>query len=252
MQPAMETNQDVIVVIPAYNEIATIRVVVISVLAHVGRVIVVDDCSTDDTASAIADLPIIQLRNEQNLGKAASLMRGFAEALRLGAKQVISFDADGQHDANDLPRLLRAAVTKPEELIIAARLIGCEKAPRSRLYANRIADFFISWVCNQRIFDTQSGFRLYPAAFLAHLDIPHDKEHGFAFESQVLITAAQAKISISAIPIVSHYSYQQRPSYFRPQRDLSCIVKLVAWQLIKAKFNIKGFWCYWRAPKLVK
>ena len=78
----MKVWSKVAVVIPAFNEKATLRWVVQGVLAHASLVIVVDDGSTDGTADVVADLPVILLRNERNEGKAASLWRGAHEALR--------------------------------------------------------------------------------------------------------------------------------------------------------------------------
>ncbi|MES2563577.1 MAG: glycosyltransferase, partial [Pseudomonadota bacterium] len=69
------------VVIPAFNEAATLRDVVVRVLRQVNRVIVIDDGSVDGTAAAVADLPVTLLSNAENLGKAATLRRGMARAL---------------------------------------------------------------------------------------------------------------------------------------------------------------------------
>ena len=112
----------VAVVIPAYNEAATLRDVVERALKLMTTVIVVDDGSTDATASVVQDLPIVLLRNDGNHGKAASLWRGMQHALQMGAHAVITLDGDGQHNPEDIPRLLEASRTRPRHLIIGARL----------------------------------------------------------------------------------------------------------------------------------
>ena len=109
------------VVIPAYNESATIRGVVERALMHVPHVIVVDDGSTDDTAHALAGLPITVLRHEQNMGKAASLWTGCQYAISQGACGLITLDGDGQHAPEDIPTLLSTAYAYPDHLIIGAR-----------------------------------------------------------------------------------------------------------------------------------
>lgn len=230
------------VIIPAYNEATTIRSVVLTALSHVHTVYVIDDCSIDATCQQLEDLPVTLIRNDQNQGKAYSLMRGFQAALDGGAEAVISLDADGQHDANDIPRLWRAAQKHPQQLVIAARLINCAAAPRSRYYANKIADFFISWACGRRIYDSQSGFRLYPAIFLKTLLSSVETRYAFAFESKLLLLAASQNISCRAVPIRSHYAEDARPSYFRPSRDILQITRVVAGDLIRRGFHLKGLW----------
>ena len=99
----------VVVLIPAYNEAATIRDLVERSLKIVPHVIVVDDGSVDATLTQLQGLPIEVLRNKHNLGKAASLRKGFAAALARQAKLVVTLDGDGQHHPEDIPRLLNAA-----------------------------------------------------------------------------------------------------------------------------------------------
>ena len=99
--PARLHRGNVAVVIPALNEALRIREVVTGALAECERVIVVDDGSDDGTADLIADLPVTVLRHPQRRGKGASLRDGFAEALRQGARAVLTMDGDGQHSAAD-------------------------------------------------------------------------------------------------------------------------------------------------------
>jgi len=109
------------VVIPAYNEATTIRDVASRAIRQNENVIVVDDGSTDDTAKVLVGLPVSVLRNQTNRGKAASLWRGFQQALTAGASGVVTLDGDGQHAPEDIPRLLAEAAFYPDHVIIGAR-----------------------------------------------------------------------------------------------------------------------------------
>ncbi|HYQ91350.1 MAG TPA: glycosyltransferase family 2 protein, partial [Candidatus Competibacteraceae bacterium] len=222
---------DVAVVIPTYNEAATIAAVVQRGCRQVDWVIVVDDGSEDATAVQLKELPAMVLRHEDNQGKAASLWDGMQLALAQGAKAVITLDADGQHCPEDIPRLLAAGQRYPAALIIAARLHGWERSPWLRRLANRIADFWISWAAGCPIADTQSGFRLYPAV-VCRLPIGHDRRHGFVFESEILIEAARHGYYPIAVPIKARYSRQGRCSYYQPLRDTVRITRMVAWKLL--------------------
>ncbi len=181
-------RRNVVVVIPALNEALRIRDVVEGALAECDRVLVIDDGSDDGTAEKIADLPVTLLRHEQRMGKGASLRDGFREALRMGAAAVLTMDGDGQHLAEDIPRLIAAANRHPNCIAIGARLRKRAQQPTYRRIANEFGDWGIAWGCGYRIADTQSGQRLYPAAVAALDDVPGED---FVYEAQLLISAAR-------------------------------------------------------------
>ncbi len=227
-------------VIPACNESATIRDIVVRALREVERIIVVDDGSDDGTSGALHGLPVTVLRNPANLGKAASLRRGMVRALGDGADAVLTLDADGQHRPEDIPRLVAAHLRDPLAIIVGARLHEKNRIPRVRYLANRFATFTIAWAAGYPISDSQSGFRLYPATLLSAIDIAHDTSPGFVFESAVLINAAQAGVTSVAVGIPAIYHQGFRPSHFRPIADAFLIARMVTWKLLCRGFNIPG------------
>jgi len=143
------------------------------------------------------------------------LQRGFAEALRRGANAVVTLDGDGQHDPRDIPRFLAASQCWSESIIIGGRLDSAEAIPLPRFYAMQVASFWINWLGHCQVRDTQSGFRLYPAAVLRTLPLRHG---GFIFESEVLIKAGQAGWGVREIPIRAVYA-PGRASHYRPLGD---------------------------------
>ena len=234
-------RDNIAVVIPALNEALRIREVVEGALHHCGSVIVIDDGSDDDTVARIATLPITVLRNPQRLGKGASLRRGFQAALATGARAVLTMDGDGQHLADDIPRLLDAGNHYPGHIVIGARLRRRSQQPRYRRLANAFADWGIAWGTGYQIADTQSGQRLYPAEVAALGDVPGED---FVFEAQILISAARGLgTRCVSVPIESRYAAtgpahpthddpveQFRRSHFRPLRDFSRITSHVIGQ----------------------
>ncbi len=228
------------VVIPAYNEEATIREVATGALAQVSHVIVVDDASTDGTVAALNGSGVEVLRNQKNLGKAGSLRCGFEQALASGASAIITLDADGQHRPEDIQRLIAAYERDPRSLVIACRPRQRKDAPAQRYYANRFADFWIGWAAGAPILDSQSGFRLYPAELLRNIEVGRGRAAGFVFESEILIAAARAGWKIAAEPVPALYFPGGRRSYFRPVIDIARIVRMVAWKLISRGMYPRG------------
>ncbi len=239
---------DFAVVIPAYNEAATIRDLVQRALAQCPRVIVVDDGSSDRTAEVLADLPVQLLRNERNQGKAASLWRGAQAALAHRVERIVTLDGDGQHAPEDIPRLVGVAGAHPGCIVIGARLADRSVIPKLRYFANRVAIFWLSWACGQRLEDSQSGFRVYPAALFRQLSIPHDRVHGFVFESEILIEAARLGHRCVMAPIAAVYRPDARPSYFR-QMDTVRITRMVAWKLLSRGLYLQGFYRAFLKPR---
>ena len=230
------SRDDVIVVIPALNEALRIRDVVEGALAECPRVLVIDDGSDDGTADRIADLPVTVIRHAQRMGKGASLRDGFAHALRMGARAIISMDGDGQHQPSDIPRLIAAANRHPGHIVIGARLRRRSQQPIYRRLANEFADWGIAWGTGYQIADTQSGQRLYPAAVAALGEVPGED---FVFEAQILISAAQQLgTRCVSVPIESRYKCvhsdeQFRPSHFKPLRDFSRITSHVVFGVLR-------------------
>ncbi|MGJ7904698.1 glycosyltransferase family 2 protein [Lysobacter sp. 1R34A] len=235
-RPPRLDRDNVAVVIPALNEALRIREVVEGALAQCAHVIVIDDGSDDGTADRIADLPVTLLRHAQRQGKGASLRDGFAEALRRGFAAVLTMDGDGQHAAEDIPRLIESANRYPDHIVIGARLRKRASQPTYRRLANNFGDWGVAWGTGYQIADSQSGQRLYPAAVIALGDVPGED---FVFEAQILMSAAQQLgTRCVSVPIESRYQSQNsqeqfRASHFKPLRDFSRITSHIVGQCLR-------------------
>ena len=226
------------VVIPALNEVLRIREVAEAALRHCPNVILVDDGSDDGTVEAVADLPVTVLRHPQRMGKGAALRDGFREALRQGHAAVLTMDGDGQHRAEDIPRLLATGSRYPGWIVIGARLRKRANQPLHRRLANEFGDWGVAWGTGYQIADSQSGQRLYPAEVcrLACAGIPGED---FVFEAQLLMSAAQELgTRCVSVPIEARYSLVHgapafRPSHFRPLRDLWRITSHIVLQCLR-------------------
>jgi glycosyltransferase involved in cell wall biosynthesis len=237
--------QRVCIVIPAYNEAATISEIVTRCRAELGSscVIVVDDGSLDDTGAIAARNGASVLRHPANQGKGASLMSGMREAMKRGADSIVTLDGDGQHRPEDILRLLACSREWPRHIVIGSRKASASAAPRARFLANRVADFWISWAARHPIDDSQSGFRVYPAALLRIIATRPALACGFAFESEILIEAARLGFQTVADDIPTIYGNAlRRPSHFRPVADITRIVVVVASKLLAWGMDPVGLW----------
>lgn len=236
------TPGPLVVVIPAYQEAASIASVVSrtrEVLPAV-PVLVVDDGSTDGTPELARAAGAWVMRGTANQGKGAALRRGMKRALILGAAYVATLDGDGQHRPEDLPRLL--ALARPDRIVIGSRRRASGQ-PAARRYANRVADFWVSWAAGHAIADSQSGLRIYPAPALAHLDRYEGRARRFSFESEILIDSARAGITTDAADIPALYGAAlRRPSHFRPVADIARIVVMVAGKLLARGMDPAGLY----------
>jgi glycosyltransferase involved in cell wall biosynthesis len=235
-------SQDVFVLIPAYNEATTIRDLAKRALKMLPNVVIVDDGSQDGTAAQVEDLPVTLLRNERNLGKAASLWKGFEFALARGARHIVTLDGDGQHRPEDIRALLGTSGRFPRRIVIGARLHDKQNFPARRYYANQFARFWISWAAGYPIADTQSGFRVYPATLLSQLTRRDVSWNGFVFESEILIAAGARGVGCIAVSIPGIYPKEARASHFRPVRDIARIVIMVAGRLLRRGMHPAGLW----------
>ena len=210
---------DTLVLIPVFNEAATIGDIVERARLH-GPVLVVDDGSTDATAARAAAAGAEVVTLEARRGKGAALRRGFAEARRRGVARVVTLDGDGQHEPDEIPRLLKVATEEPAALVIGGRLTGLTESPgrvipAARLAALRVAGFFIDWLSGVAVLDTQSGFRVYPASLLAAVS---PRRGGFVLETEMLLRAAVRGVTIREVPVTPIH-FEDRRSRFRPARD---------------------------------
>lgn len=235
-------------VIPAYNEAATVRDVAARARKQCRNVIVVDDASSDGTDSVLTGLDVTLLCNERNRGKADSLVQGFEHALSHGAVAILTLDADGQHAPEEIPAFLERSLDDPNAFLIGVRRRDQRRVAFWRYAANRIADFWIGWAAGQPIDDSQSGFRLYPSRLLREVTVPHGRDESFVYESEILIEAARQGFAIRNVAVSVSPRSGPSPSHFRPLLDILKITRMVAWKLLRRGMFLYGLYrvVFWR------
>ncbi len=160
----------VAIVIPIYNHKAEIGATLERLMPHALPIFVVDDGSDEATQAVLAELAarwspqVSLLRLPVNGGKGAAVMAGLSAARKAGFTHALQIDADGQHDAADVPRFLDAARAAPNAVVLG-RPVYDETVPKARLYGRYLTHVWV-WIetLSFAIPDAMCGFRLYPLA----------------------------------------------------------------------------------------
>ena len=178
----MSVRSNHLIVVPAYNESASIDHVLDSIAKHAPGwdVAVVDDGSTDDTCARARRHDAAVVRLPFNLGIGGAVQAGFSYALEHGYERMVQVDGDGQHDPAQIQRLVDVMDAEPEvDMVIGSRFLTDEyeyPAPISRRTGIHVFAFLLSRLVGQRVSDPTSGFRLHNrrAIRLFAKDYPHD------------------------------------------------------------------------------
>ncbi|ROS01585.1 putative LPLAT superfamily acyltransferase [Sinobacterium caligoides] len=180
------------VVIPIYNHGSTIAATVDAVLAFDLSVIIVDDGSSEPTRVVLAELNARHQRVKlltlvENSGKGAAVMTGLRHARSLGYSHAIQIDADGQHDSDDVPRLIEMSQQHPGQ-VVSGRPIYDESVPKSRLYGRYITHVWV-WIetLSLALKDTMCGFRVYPLPAIELLLDTQRLGSRMDFDTEVLV-----------------------------------------------------------------
>ena len=211
---AVLESQTCAAVIPCFNESASIAALVAAMRQYVPSVLVVDDGSTDGTASLANNAGAIVVKHEFNFGKGAALKTGLSRALQQGCEWAVTLDGDGQHAPEDLPALLRCAEKTGALLVIGNRMDQAQKIPWLRRQVNRWMSRKLSQRAGRPLPDTQSGFRLIHLRTWAALSL--NTEH-FEVESEMLLAFLAAKHPVAFVPV--QVIGKSRRSHICPVRD---------------------------------
>jgi glycosyltransferase involved in cell wall biosynthesis len=218
-------REDILAVIPAFNEASQIEAVARLAARHL-HVLVVDDGSTDRTTALARGAGAVVVRQTINQGKGAALRRGFRYAIDAGCRAVVTLDADGQHDPQEIPAFLAAFDARPSELIVGAR--DYSAMPLVRRCSNTIGRWAFSWALGRRIPDNQSGYRLIGRRLMQ--DLLESQESGFEFEVEMIALAVRRGYPIDWVPIRTIYAGEK--SHIQPLRHVVNFFRVV-WQTRK-------------------
>ena len=212
-------------IIPAFNEEIPIGSVVISTLKHVDHVIVVDDGSEDRTSeiAGIAGAEII--KHHENQGKGAALKTGF-DSIN-DADIVVTLDGDGQHNPEEIPKLLKPIIDGEADIVNGSRYLvnRDDDTPVYRRLGQTVLDNATNLNSGLKVTDSQSGFRAF-----ASYTIPTFRfnQKGFSIESEMLTDAANFGSRIREVEIGANYHIDGNNHKENPlSHGLGVLVKII-------------------------
>ena len=202
-------NRDYLVIVPTYNEITSIGILLPQLLELNLDILVVDDGSPDGTADACRQLGlesgrIVVVERKKKLGLGSAYKAGFKYGEDRGYKYLIEMDADGSHRIEDLPKLMAAMNDDQPDLVIGSRWISggaVENWARRREWLSRSANVYARLLLGGRVKDMTAGFRIYRTAKLVEIDLTSVKSEGYCFQIEMTKRITQINGSIVEVPI---------------------------------------------------
>ena len=219
------SNRGIWVVIPALNEAEAILSVIADAARLGYRIVCVDDGSTDETGSIARRGGCDLVVHPFNLGQGAAIQTGIDYALARGADVVCTIDADGQHDAADLPRLVAALDEQRADFALGSRFLGkAVDMPFARHVLLHAATMFTRLTSGLAVTDTHNGLRAMTRRGASCIKLRQER---MAHASEILAQIRSSGLRVVEVPVTVRYSAyslakgQRLPSAVRVLADLA-------------------------------
>ena len=215
--------------IPAYNEEKTIAKVILLAQKHVDAVVVCDDGSQDLTADIAERLGAIVVSHEKNMGYGAAIQTLFEKAKALNADLLLTLDADGQHDALEIPKLIQPILENKADIVIGSRFLQQNSGmPLYRRFGIKVLTKMTNSSRQKSVLtDAQCGFRAYNRKAIEGLSLD---ENGMGVSAEVLLKARASGLVVTEVPVEVRYKGLETSTH-NPLRHglgvISTIIRLV-------------------------
>jgi glycosyltransferase involved in cell wall biosynthesis len=222
-----------IIQIPCLNEAATLAIAVGALPRHVEGFdavewLVIDDGSTDDTATLARELGVDHVvRHPVNRGLATAFMTGLGTCLRLGADVIVNTDADNQYEAKDIPKLTAPILAGEADMVVGSRPINdTEHFSWIKKKLQRLGSWAVRVASKTTVEDAPSGFRAISRATAMRLNV----FNAYTYTLETIIQAGQSNLRIASVPVRTNGDLRPSrlvksiPSYVK--RSLLTIVRV--------------------------
>jgi glycosyltransferase involved in cell wall biosynthesis len=191
-------------VIAAYNEGERLARTLQTVCGGDWQIVVVDDGSRDQTTEIASRFPVWTLRHPINCGQGAALRTGIDFALLRGAEVIVTFDADGQHYAREIPALVAPVVRGEVDVTLGSRFTGrAVNMPWTRWLTLKLGILFTRIVSGIRVSDVHNGFRAFSRMAAERIEI---RQPRMAHASEILDEIHRLQLRYTEVPVTITYS----------------------------------------------
>jgi glycosyltransferase involved in cell wall biosynthesis len=192
-----------VVVIPAYNEEKNIGSVLEGVKKYTKNIIVIDDGSEDKTSLIAKEKGALVYSHFINRGLGGALSTGIKAALRENPDIIITLDADGQHDPNEIPKLIKPTIEDEADFVIGSRFLEKQQMPILRKFGNYFYNLINWFLFGIKLTDTQSGMRAFNKKVAESLEIV---TNGMEVSSEIIKEINIHNFKIKEVPIKAIYT----------------------------------------------
>jgi glycosyltransferase involved in cell wall biosynthesis len=195
----------ILVCIPAFNESKNVVEVINKSKKYADRVIVYDDGSTDDTSQLASTAGATVITSPKNSGYGYAIRALFQAARDHNADIMVTLDSDGQHNPDDIPRLIEPLRIQNFDIVIGSRFLSKddkEKIPRYRSFGIKTITKLTQSASYSGLTDSQSGFRAYNKNALSKINLFED---GMAVSTEILLRAREKNLLATEVPITINY-----------------------------------------------
>lgn len=223
-------TDNVYIIVPAYNEEAVIQSTLAGLQESFSNIIVVNDGSSDDTASIVGQLDVTLINHLINIGQGAALQTGITHALDCGADIIVSFDADGQHQVADVSAMIERIKQDDCDVLLGSRFLGNTVGMSAgRKLLLKLAISFSNLTSRTKLTDAHNGLRVMKRNAAACLGIT---QFGMAHASEIIQQFRAAGMRIKEHPVTIHYTEY---SISKGQRSLNAVNVLL--DLLLGRFS---------------
>jgi glycosyltransferase involved in cell wall biosynthesis len=226
-------NHSIFVIVPGFNEAYIIRQTIEKLLAKKFSVIVVDDASTDNTREVLLGLPVYYIRHLSNLGQGAAIRTGIEFVLQQkSAEYVVTFDADGQHDADDIERMLEILKKEKADIIFGSRFLpgSSTNVHLSRKWVLKIARLINYLASGILLSDANNGLRVMTKEAALKMQITENRS---THNAQVQNLVKYNKIRYAECPVNISYSEYSRKKGLRNINSVRILYDLILFKIFR-------------------
>ena len=186
--------------IPAYNEEKNIASIIVKLKKIAQKIIVCNDGSTDLTGEIAQKLGAVVINHPKNLGYGSGIRSIFQKAKEIDSDILVTFDADGQHQVEDIKKVIEPILKNKADIVIGSRFLENKNvsAPEYRKIGIKLITKVTNSTLKEKITDSQSGFRAYNKDVLSKLELG---DIGMGISTEILIKASSRGFKITEVPI---------------------------------------------------